>query len=173
MKLNDYIVQDFSGGQVMNKADHEMNRNEFSRMVNFEIDEKGRAKTRRGYQIFGANAPASTVYGIVFQQWAPLNGVFLVFSSGSNANSYRLKTTSLTDLLTTAETTADVTASAGFLSATNTLEIEGDLVTYTAIPGGGVTFTVTAATILSNHAQGRSVNQWNSAGATGVDSRCG
>ena len=173
MKLNDYIVQDFSGGQVMNKADHEMNRNEFSRMVNFEIDEKGRAKTRRGYQIFGANAPASTVYGIVFQQWAPLNGVFLVFSSGSNANSYRLKTTSLTALLTRAETTADATSIAGFLSATNTLEIEGDLVTYTAIPGGGVTFTVTAATILSNHAQGRSVNQWNSAVATGVDSRCG
>jgi len=171
--LKDFPVQDFSGGLVVNKSDYELDRNQCKRLINYDIDERGRLKTRRGYQQFGTDLAGVLDSAIALRDPSSYTaGLFWVFDRGSNSNVYCLLSSSLENILTTSDTTATVGSTTGFKAATSTIEIEGDIITYTAKPSG-TTFTTTASTILKQHNAGYAVNQFSVATATGIDSRSG
>lgn len=175
-KLNDFSVFDFSGGVVRNRSSYANKKNEVRLAYNFDFDDFGVAKRRKGSYQFGTTPASSPTisYGTsyIHGTGGNMDSSFLIFSKGSNANCYRLFSTSLTGNITTASTTANVIDNTGFAAATSTLEINGDIITYTAVPSA-TAFTVTASTILKTHYTGAPVNQWSTAVASGVDARSG
>ncbi len=169
-KLRDYPIMDFSGGLVTNKSDYELNVNEFVDVRNLDLDERGRAKRRRGSYTFGTSLAASPFYGVQYL-YQPTEGVFLVFTNASNADCYRLFSTSLSAAYVAGATSMTVEDNTLF-AASGTLEVDGDLIGYTAKPTG-TTFTLTGASVNRGNFAGNSVNQWSTAVSTSIDSRSG
>ena len=52
-KLKSRIITDFSGGEVRNVSDFEMADNQLKLCRNWDIDERGRLRKRKGYQNWG------------------------------------------------------------------------------------------------------------------------
>ena len=136
-----------------------MDRTELLDARNVEIDDRGRIKIRRGSfqvgQTLANTIENSFVWERVVGGSTPINSIYQNDSAG---NVYILRTQRLTTALTTASATIVATSNSGF-SASGTVEIEGDLITYSALVGG-TDFTVSGSTITVAHAAGASVNQW-------------
>lgn len=172
MKLRDYVIENFDGGLVQDKSDFTMDRNEFKNTLNLDLEERGKLKRRRGSYQYGQTVSGKTfddsyVY-ITGELSAPILH-HLVVSRETNGVLYRLEHVYLTAAITTATTTVPVVGT-GTLTATGTVEIEGDLVAYTGVSGT----TLTGCTgIRKSHPINAPVTQLASVGNTGMDTRFG
>jgi hypothetical protein len=171
-RLQDFEVTNFNGGLVTNKSDYEMDRNEFKDLANWDVDTNGRLTRRRGFQLFGNALGKNLSAAITYRPVTTITSKgFIVFENGSSANAYSLITTSLTANVAAGDTTISVTNNTSF-AASGTIEIGGDIITYTSKPSS-TSFAVTGSTILKTHFSGTSVNQWNTAVDSGIDTRAG
>ena len=175
MKLRDFDVLNFSGGLVRNKSDYEMNKNEVVDSLNFEFDNRGRAKTRRGYYKWGTSVSPATDFISAFTGQVNLgastpSNIFFIFTKATNSVCYRLVSPSLTVAFNDGMTTLTCSNTADFLGATAAVEVNGDDLTYTAKPSG-TTLTITESTILANASYpiGTAVNQYLAGVDTGVN----
>ena len=164
VKLQDFPIFDLTGGLRLDKSDYQLADNEVSRALNFEFREKGRVKRRRGFHQLGQNIAQTP--NTVESFFRDASGSILIrtyaitrLQTTAAPTVYVLRTTRLTANLATTDVTMTVAATGGFSAATSILEVEGDLITYTAIPDG-TSFTVTASTIRVAHTAGAAVNQW-------------
>lgn len=173
-KLPDFPITNFSGGLVKNKSDFELQINEFKNTLNLDLDEFGKAKRRRGIVQAGQTVSTPTWdESFVFTRAILGSASYqhhLVIDRASNGTLYRLVGTYNTSAIATADTTITIGSNADF-SASGTLEINGDLIAYTA-KSGTTSFTgVTGIRVA--HAAFSHVRQLVSIGATGVDTRNG
>ena len=157
-KLQDKAYFDFSGGVKRDKSPYHLKDNELQRGRNFEIDELGRIRKRRGSYQFGQN-----IAGLPLRIHHPPNGFYVANNATSPAVVYRLSSGRLGTALTTSSTTVVLTTtpSPDFVTTAEVIEIEGDLINYESYTTG--TFS-TVTNITSSHAVGASVNQWRSIG---------
>lgn len=173
-KLQDYKIQNFDGGLVVNKGDYELNKNEFVNTLNLDLEEKGKVKRRRGIQEYCQTS--TQVLGASYswyQQTAgspPTHYHFAVGRSvgGAGADLYRVNSTYLTVAAAVGDTTLTVGNNGG-LAASGTLEINGDLIAYTGKSGG--TGLTGVSGILVAHPAFSLVNQFGTAISAAVDSR--
>lgn len=170
-KIDDFGTFDFSGGLVTNKSDYQLKENEFPRLINFDIDDKGRLVRRKGYAATSVSL-SNIIYGVSFIDSTGSEPVFVIFDKGSSSNMYKLRSTTLTLPLSTTSSTASVVDTTNFDAATNFFTIDGDRITYTNIDDG-TTFTVNTSTIDEKHENGAVLTQWEDVVATGIDSRAG
>lgn len=174
-KLPDFKVFDFSGGLRTDKSDYEADRNELKRLINFDVDERGRLRRRRGIHQFGGTQSGKIIDN---------STIFTRNTAGSSPTVYHtlIERDSSPDIwliysnwLTTAAAVGDTTltvAANGLLAASGTVEIEGDLIAYTGKSG---TTQLTGVTgIARAHPVGSLVNQIQAiATATTEDYRSG
>ena len=168
MKIPDKYYNKFDGGVRRDKSPYELKDNELQRGRNFEVDQEGRIRKRRGCYQFGQN-----VAGLPLAIHHDPNGFFVANNAASPAVVYRLSSGRLNTALTTASTSVVVTStpSPDFNGSADLIEIEGDLINYDSYAAN--TFS-TATNITSAHAVGASVNQWRSIGTlTSSDSSDG
>lgn len=177
-RIASYRVSDFSGGVRRDKSPLELQKNELLDARNVEISERGRLITRRGSQQLGQDLTGTIENSFVFVP-APGGGtpstVHMVNDNASTSViSYLASGARLSGAITTATTTITVDSgngTAGFASS-GVVEIEGDLINYTA----KTPTTLTGVTgITSSHADGAAVNQWTtlSQSGTAVDAQMG
>lgn len=157
-KIADKAYFDFSGGVRRDKSPFALKDNELQRGRNFEVDELGRIKKRRGSYQFGQD-----IAGLPLRIHHDPNG-FFVSNNAAPAVVYRLSSGRLNTALTTSSTSVvlSATPSPNFNTSADVIEIEGDLINYASYNGTD-TFS-TATNITSAHAAGSSVNQWRSVG---------
>ena len=177
MRLRDFPVFDFSGGLVKNKSDYKMQKNEVKNSLNFDLDERGRAKTRRGIQQFGTASFGGAVidnsYVWISQgAGASIFPYHLVIDRATDATLYRIVGAYTTSAIATTDTTINI-GGLGLLTSTNSsVEINGDIISYT----GSTTTTLTGcAGILKAHPTRSPVYQIQSIGKANVavDTSCG
>ena len=170
-RLPDFAVTNFAG-LVRDKSDFEMERNEFKNTLNFDLDEKGRLKRRRGSYQYG-DTKAGKIFDDSYVYFDRDSGNqivnHLVVSRESNGVLYRIEHTYLSNAITTATTTIDVPGNGAF-AVSGTIEIEGDLIAYTG--NNGTQFTGVTG-IRVSHPANAPVSQWVSIGNTGLDTRSG
>jgi len=132
MKLRDFPILDLTKGLVTNKADNLLNSGELKNSLNYELDEQGRLKRRRGIQQWG-----TTQTGIIDDSVAvQINTAgstptihHLMVDRASTSKVYRIDGSYTTAALTTTSTTIAV-VSIGIFAATGTGEINGDIIAY-------------------------------------------
>lgn len=177
-KIASYPILDFSGGIHRNKSYLEFKKNELLDARNIDIDELGRIKVRRGSYQFGDTLTGTLDNSFVFTRLS--SGAIptvshLVASRASPTVISRIATTRLTANITAGDATITVvstsTSDAAF-AASGTIEIEGDLIAYTALGGGGTTFTGCTGALA--HTAGASVHQYTTISqSTNIDGRNG
>lgn len=176
-KINDYVINDFSGGLVTNKSDFEMNKNEFVKTLNCDLEERGKLKRRRGMQQVG-QALDQVIDDSYSWYQVTLGGapthyhfVFGRSSGGAGSDFSRLFSTYLTVAAATTDITLTV-ADNGDLAASGSVTINGDVIAYTSKVGATGLAGVTG--ILTAHPAFSLVNQFTEVVATaGVDTRSG
>jgi hypothetical protein len=176
MKLKDFPIMDFSGGLVCNKSDYEMDRNEMKTLINFDIDEKGKLKRRRGSHQFGTTITGKVIDNSYTFGYYTL-GTSVVYyhlivdrtAGTGSATLYKMLLDYTTSAITTASTQVAVKLN-GF-AATGTVVIDGDIITYT----GKSSLNLTGATgITSNHPVNSMVTQISTVGTlTGHETSMG
>lgn len=136
-KIRDFEITDFSGGVRTDKSDDQMERNEFKRIINFDIDEKGRLTRRRGIQQAGQTITGVTLINSASIQLhlTSANSVneHLVIGQGATPNLYGLRGTYLTVAAAVGDTTLTVADNTGI--AAGAIEINGDQIDYTGESG--------------------------------------
>lgn len=172
MKLNDFAITDFSGGVRNDKSDFDKKDNEVVSMLNFEIDRNGMLKKRRGGHQFG-NTATNTIDNSVFWELQTLGAVptsvHLFNNRDTTSDIYRIVVgTRLNAAVAAGDVTITVISAANF-AATGTIEIEGDLITYTGKTAN--TFTGCAGALA--HDNLTAVNQIAAMTGTSVDGRAG
>lgn len=173
-KLNDFIIDDFSGGLVTNKADHQMNKNEFKNTLNIDLDERGKAKRRMGIQQYGTTQSGTIDHSFIYRRITA--GTYtqrrhLIIDRAASSTLYEVVGNYTTAAVATSDTTITV-GSTGLFAASGTIEINGDLIAYTGLGGGGITFTGCSG-ILRAHPAFSAVNQIQSVGSLATDTRVG
>lgn len=164
MKIPDKIYMDFSGGVNRSKSPFTLKNNELQRGRNFEVDDQGRIKKRRGSRQFGQSV--SNIIAIHNDNI----GFYVADSTASTTIVYRLYSSTATNDIAIGDTSI-TKPDAGF-TASGVIEIEGDIIDYSG-GGAGVAFTG-VTNITSPHIAGSSINQWQSIGTmTGHDSTGG
>lgn len=164
-RLEDFSQFSFAGGIRQDKSVLELGNDELQRGRNFELDERGRIRKRRG----GIQVGQTLSDNIIAMHYDP-NGFLVCNDNSSPAVVYKLTSATNRGALTTSSTTIILSSSTGFAASGNA-EIEGDLFSYTGVSGNSLT-GVTGLT--SSHAAGAAVHQWNSIGAlTGADGSAG
>lgn len=164
MKIPDKAYMDFSGGINRSRSPYILKDNELQRGRNFDIDEQGRIRKRRGSRRFGQN-----VSGIIAFHNDNI-GFYAADSTASTTVVYRLYSSTATNDISVGDTSIDK-PDAGF-TASGIIEVEGDVISYSA-GGNGASFTGVTG-ITSSHIAGSSINQWQSIGTmTGHDSTGG
>jgi hypothetical protein len=159
--LKDYPIIDFSGGVVRNKSSYAMKKNELLSAYNVEIDELGRIKRKRGSVKFGTNsaynATGSSSTGIT----AIDNGYCWYYGGTSATSNFRMffndKVSVIHEVIgaqlsadiNTASTTVTVVSGGSGSTVLNfatfagggtgTVEIDGDLVSYTGVSSPNLT----------------------------------
>ena len=150
-KVKDFIVADFSGGIRNDKSDLVKDKNEFVRIINFDIDESGRAKKRLGSHQLGDTFTLGSTGDSIFGAYID-NSVYFernVLGTGktfwhlindntgnSTCKIYQLVGRRLSAAITTTSDTIDLEVidsgnEPDFSSPSGTIEIEGDLIAYT------------------------------------------
>ena len=155
-----------------------MDRNEFVNTLNLDLDEPGKAKRRLGVRQFGTTISGGlgTIAGsFVFTTIAgagaepPFKTHHIFLERQNTPTLYRISGTYITSLITTATVTIAVGDTSTF-AASGTIEIEGDLITYTGVTA--TSFTGCSGIRVTHLAFGP-VHQTASVGATTIDARTG
>ena len=156
-KLPNKAITDFSGGIRKDKSDYQKADNELERVVNFTIDDRGRAKVRGGSHQFGTTL-SNTIDNSFFWEVDTGSGptrTFLINNRDANADIWQLIGTRITSDITTTTDPIPVD-NVSSLAASGTVEIDGDVITYTGLTGG---LSGTSG-ISEAHKSGAAVNQW-------------
>lgn len=125
---------------------------------NCDIDDIGKISKRKGTLLYGSQIVANkTILGIYeFTSSGGTSYQLAVCSDGTNNDTYKITSTTLNGAITTSSTSIVLTSGTNFANS-GTVEIEGDLITYT----GKSTHTLTGVTgITDSHASGVTARQW-------------
>src|SRR3990167_4460466 len=154
-KIPDKQYNRFDGGIRRDKSPYDLKDNELQRGRNFEIDEQGRVKKRKGSIQFGQSISN------VGRFYHSTHGLFAA-TFASPTVVYKLKNAVNEAALTTASTTIAFEPDAVF-DASGSVEINGDLIAYTG--GGDSGGTLTGVTgIAANINAWSPMNQWQTIG---------
>lgn len=171
-KLKNFPILDLTEGLITNRSDNLLSNGELKDSLNYELDEQGRLKRRRGIQQYGDTASGiiDESFVFTFQTLGQSPVTYHLFvDRASDAKLYRLYGNYTTLALTTASTV--VTLGNMFTDfSTGIIEINGDLITAPTISSN--TFTGCSG-ILKAHPAFSGVHQVVSKGSTGVDTRSG
>jgi len=140
-----------TGSLILKDTDAELLRN-------IDLSIIGKMKKRKGTELFGSqvvdNKPILGMYE--FTTSAGTSYQLAVCSDGTNNDVYYIVSTTLNGSITTTSTSIILTSGTNFANS-GTIEIEGDLITYT----GKSTHTLTGCTgITFDHATAKTVRQW-------------
>lgn len=161
------------GGMICNVSPYLLKEGECSLMLNTSLDVIGKWQKRDGTQIYGSSLTASNpCLGLhQFNTYSNTGVVteyqLCVFSNNTNNVIYEITSSTLNGAITTSSTSIVLTDATNFASS-GTVEISGDLITYT----GKAVNTLTGVTgIAVAHANTTTVRQWKSALATDTDDK--
>ena len=172
-KLKDFIINDLTGGLVLNESDNVMADNQLKDSLNLEFDENGKLKRRRGIVQFGDTKSGIIDESVVFTRQtlgAAPGTQHLIITRAADGALYRVFGNYLSAAINTATVTVPIRNMYADFTGAGNLEINGDIVAYTA--QAGATFTG-ATGIRATHPIYSEVHQILSLGATGVDTRSG
>lgn len=136
---------------------------------NISLNVIGKWEKRLGNCLFGNQIKSSEkILGLhMFATSAGTEYQLAACSTGSNTGIYKKVSTTLNGAITTASTSIVLTSGTDFASS-GTVEIEGDLITYT----GKSTHTLTGVTGISfSHATATTVRQWKSIKSNDTDDK--
>lgn len=155
--IKDKAYMSFDGGIRRDVSPYLLKDNQLVRGRNFELDDQGRIRKRRGSILFGNNL------NNIIRFHNDNNGLYAADLEGTELSVWKLASTTNNSATTLATTSVAVSPSAQ-LTANGTAEIDGDQFTYTA-GGGGATLTVTASSWSETHSGVRAINHWLDLGA--------
>lgn len=154
-----YPVLDFSGGVRRDKSAFELDKNELLDAQNVHITDRGRVESRRGSQQLG-DTTSGTIENSFFFVRAVAGTLpttqFLTNTRDGSTILRRLIRTRLSAAVATSDTTISAVSLTGFANS-GTVEIDGDLISYTGISGNDLT-GVTGITFA--HEADVGMNQW-------------
>ncbi len=165
--LPDLPIQDFSGGLRTDKANSQLKDNELA-FVNGVEFYPGRMQKRAGSQIFGgwdSGGRVGTFTTGVYGTFGGGHNQFVIANqetAGNGGQIYRLATTTLITTCNVGDTTLSLVNDAldHEFDTSGTVEIEGDIITYSS-KSGSPTNTLNGVTgISASHPAGASVKQW-------------
>lgn len=177
--IANYPVLNFSGGIRRDKSSFDFRKNELLDTRNVEFTQEGRVRTRRGSQQVGQTLTTTIENSFPFVRYntsgTPLTN-FIVNTNGTTSVLSTLTSTRLTTAVAVGDTTITVVANLNTpndFAVSGTIEIDGDLISYTSLSGSTGFAGVTAIT--SAHAVGAAVHQWTTLAQSGVamDGRLG
>lgn len=163
-RLPDYVLTDFTPGVVLDRSDYTRPKGSVPELLNMDVDERGRLRKRRGFYRWGGSARSAD--GAFYSDFlgaalspdvAPPASLYV--TKANPAVAYYRNSTTLTVAATVATTTLTV-ADTTNLSASGTVEVDGDEIAYT---GKGATTLTGVTGIRVPHPIGCIVNQWGSA----------
>lgn len=172
-ELQDEFYIDFTGGVRNDKSDLTKNVNEIVEVLNFDLRQLGRAEKRRGSHQFG-DTHASNIGNSVYWERTALgstpNTFHIINNNDSPALTRKIVGTRLTAAVSAGDTTITVVSTALFDSSGD-IEIEGDLIAYTAKTA--TTFTTASGALA--HDNNNAVHQLDplDASPNQVDGRSG
>lgn len=155
-KIPDKFYRDFSGGVRRDKSPYDLKDNELLRGRNFELDDQGRIRKRRGSILFGQNL------NNIIRFHHDNNGLYAADLHGTELSVWKLASTTNDSALTTSSTTIAVSPAAQ-LETGGSAEIDGDQFAYSAGGDGATLTTVTG--LNESHNAVRAINQWKDLGA--------
>lgn len=160
-EVKDYPIFDWLGGVVTNKSTYELQENEFPFGLDIVL-EKGRVRKRYGSKQFGGfkTTPSATevfAYGIYNQSLASF--IMSNKNSGAVGTYYKLTSGFVSTAIVVGATTINYSGGSDFGATGTTVEIEGDVITYTGGGGGAGTLTGVSG-ITSAHPIGAAIHQW-------------
>src|SRR3990167_1221556 len=154
--IPDKIYRDFSGGIRRDKSPYDLKDNELQRGRNFEIDDQGRIRKRRGSLQFGQDVAN------IINFHCDANGLFAANYHATQLVVYRLRSSTNDSALTTATSSIAVSPSGQFIAGPSSAEVNGDEFSYGSGGGGSPLATVTG--ISESHAARSVIQQWVSIG---------
>lgn len=162
MAVQKFRRYNLSGSMVANVNPLTLKEEDSELLRNVTTETLGTLKKRPGTKLKGSQTVSGVnILGIHYYKDSAGNtaSTFVVSDDGTtptNADIYIEVSTTLNGAITTASTSIILTSGTDFASS-GTVEIDGDLITYT----GKSTHTLTGATgITHNHADGMTVRQW-------------
>ena len=172
--LEDKQILDLTGGLTLDKSDIQLEDNQLKDSLNCDLDETGRLKRRRGIQQYGDTG--SGVFDNSFLFWYQALGAaptayHIIATNAATSNIYRMVGT-YTEVAVAVGDVAVTVDTNGLFDAAGVININGDLITYTA-KVGGTGFTVTPATIARAHPAYSFVTQLVDEGAEAINGQCG
>ena len=172
-RIDSYPVLDFSGGVRRDASSFQLRKNELLDARNVHLEEKGRVRTRLGSQQLGQTLTGTIENSFFYRENSAGTsyGALLVNNAASSSVISILYGTTLSADVAVGDTTINVVSTTSF-SASGTIEIDGDLISYTGV--GATTFTGVSG-ITSAHTSGTQVQQWLTLtqSGTAIDSRAG
>lgn len=178
-RIDDFPVLDFSGGVRRDKSNFALRRNELIDARNLEIAEQGRLRVRRGSHQVGdsLSGDVENIFSFIRYSTSGVAQVRTIANTNDQTSVLStLTSTRLTADVATSDTTITVSTNTNTpdsFDLSGTIEIDGDIITYTGIPTG-TTFTGVTG-INSPHLAGASVHQWHTLAQSGtaMDGRLG
>ena len=147
-KLKDLSIFDLTTGLITNKSDNLMADGELKNSLNYDLEEQGKLKRRRGMQQWGDTKSGIFDDSFLFTRQtagsAPTTYHLIVDRDGVTSVLYKIISTYATSAIATAATTIvtkNVSSGAGdFTSgASQNAEVNGDLFAYTGITSNTLT----------------------------------
>lgn len=167
--LSDYPILDFSGGIRNDKSDFFKRDNEVVKIINFDIDDNGKLKKRLGSQQFGNTGTGNienSVYWELQTAGSTPSGYHIISNTASTANIYQIVGTQLNGAVAVGDTTITVLSTTLFANS-GTIEIDGDIITYTGKTA--TTFTGLGSSVTSAHLTDTAVHQLTALTGTSVN----
>ena len=172
-RIDSYPVLDFSGGVRRDIGLGRIERNQLLDARNVHLNERGRVTTRLGSQQLGQTLTGSIENSFFYRENSAGTsyGALLVNNSANTGVISILYGTVLTADVAVGDITITVSSTTG-LSASGSVEIDGDLISYTGV---GATTLTGVSGITSTHTSGAPVQQWQTLTQSGiaVDARAG
>ena len=177
--IANFPVLDFSGGVRRDKSSFDLRKNELLDARNVEFSQEGRIRMRRGSQQVGQTLTTTIENSFPFVRYntsgTPLTNL-IVNTNGATSVLSTLTSTRLTAAAAVGDTTLTVVANLNTpndFAASGTLEIDGDLIDYTAL--SGATGFTGVSLINFAHPVGSAVHQWTTLtqSGTAMDGRLG
>lgn len=173
-RLPPYPIFNWSGGVRNDKSDYTKENSELVDILNYDIDEQGRLKKRLGgFQFGDTESNGDDIINSTLWQFQTLGSTpssfHIIATNASTSGIYRIVGNRLNGAITTATTTITV-ISTNLFDSSGTIEIDGDVITYTGKTG--TTFTGCTG-ISANHADGTAVHQLDALSGTSVNGNSG
>ena len=141
-KLEDKIINDLTGGLVLDTSDSLMADNQLKDSLNLDFDEQGKLKRRRGIVQFGDTKSGIIDESIPFTRQtlgAAPTVHHLMISRAANGTLYRVFGNYTTAEITPVTTIIPIGNMYADFAGAGNLEINGDIIAYTG--QAGATFT--------------------------------